>query len=354
MPSKIFRYSNLYTTSATTSAPLTNKLLPGELALSLTPGYETIYTFDGQNIIDLGSALGGLITDEKTIHKRVIPEGQPNAGKKELSSLVYLKDVTADEANLPANVKKRYRLVDANGNNVITESGDTFSAHTSDYIDVYKDSSIVEVYLGTNFDSVNASTGVIDKKQIGDVVEGHTIEAKDFEYLNYVYFAGGYSGQTVSGDGEYHMTKINLTQFLNNYEFASGLTVTAEGVARGVVDPTSEKVVTEWTNNTTSATTADVLTVGNDGFKVDNIQNAINAVRHGNLIDMSGYTPGLTEDLFAITSADTVSQAVKKIEDKLCSNGTGVAAGGGAEAGNTGIVFLEGGADIVILAAGEY
>lgn len=348
MAQKSFKYGHLYSTSAST-APANGSMIPGELALGLKSGEEKLWAFDGTNIIDLGSALGGILADEKTVHKKLIPSGQPNAGQKELSTLIYLKDVTETEANLPVNVKKRYRLVDAEGNNVVTESGDT-----SDFIDVYKDSSIVEIYIGTNYDSVNATSGAIDKKQIGDVVDGHTIEAKDFQYLNEVYFAGGYSGSTISGDGEYHMVKIDLTQFLIQPEFESGVTVNANGIVTGVVDPLSENVVIEWTDNTTSATTADVLTVGEDGFKVDNIQNAINAVRHGNLIDMSGYTSGVTEDLFGINATDTVSQAVKKIEDKLCSNGTGVAAGGGVEVNNTGLVFVENDQTIVLLSAGQF
>ena len=132
---KIFKYGHLYSTSAST-APAAGSMIPGELALGLKSGEEKLWAFDGTNIIDLGSALGGILADEKTIHKKLIPVGQPNAGQKELSTLVYLKDVTATEANLPANVKKRYRLVDANGDNVVTESG-----NTSDFIDVYKDSS---------------------------------------------------------------------------------------------------------------------------------------------------------------------------------------------------------------------
>ena len=352
MSQKTFKYGHLYSTSAST-APANGSMIPGELALGLKSGEEKLWAFDGTNIIDLGSALGGILADELTVHKKLIPAGQPNAGQKVLSTLVYLKDVTATEANLPANVKKRYRLVDANGDNIVTESGDT-----SDFIDVYKDSSIVEIYIGTNYDSVNATTGAIDKKQIGDVVDGHTIDAKDFQYLNEVYFAGGYSGSTISGDGEYHMVKIDLTQFLIQPEFESGVTVNANGVVTGVVDANTDILVTEWTDGDASAagvsaTTQSGLTVGADGFKMQYVQDAINA-KHANTIKMNGYTSGVTEDLFGIVSGDTVMQAVKKIEDKLCSNGTGVAAGGGVEVNNTGLVFIENDQNIVLLGAGTY
>lgn len=336
MAEKIFKYGHLYTTSAST-APSNGSLIPGEIALGLKSGEEKLWAFDGTNIIDLGSALGGILSDEKTVHKHLIPAGQPNAGQKELSTLIYLKDVTDTEQNIPANVKKRYRLVDANGDNIVTASGDT-----SVPVDVYKDSSIVEIYLGTSADTVDANTGVITKET------GTTL---DKQYLNYVYFAGGFSGST-SGTGQYYMTKINLKDFLVEPEFESGVTVD-NGVVRGVVDPSQQALVTLWNDDGTSATTASGLTVGADGFKLDKVQTAINA-KHANTIKLNGYTSGVTEDLFGIVSGDTVTAAFKKVEDKLEANGTGVAQGGGAEPNNTGIVFVEGGADIVLLSAGQY
>lgn len=356
---KVYKYSNLYSLSATTSEALEGKMVAGEIALGLKEGDERLWAFDGTNIINLGDALGGLITDEKTVHKRVIPQGEPNAGKKELSTLAFLKDVTATEANIPQNVYKRYRLVDANGDNIVTASGDT-----SDYIDVYKDSSIVSVYVGTKFDSVNSTTGVIDKKQVGDEVvdEGVTREVTelDFKYLNYVYFSGGFSGST-SGDSTYYMTMIDLSKFLIEREFASGTTTNADGVVIGVVDYISGDVITAWTDGDYADAgvadgTASGLTVGEDGFKLQNIQKAIDA-KHANVIKMNGYSVSAgTEDLFNITSADTISKAIMKIENKICSNGNGWSPSNPTEIemNETGILFLEGGPEIVILGSGQY
>lgn len=323
MSQKTFKYGHLYTTSAST-APANGSMIPGEIALGLKSGEEKLWAFDGTNIIDLGSALGGISTDEKTIHKKLV------SGQKQLSTLVYLKDVTETEQNIPQNVKKRYRLVDANGDNIVTDSGDTSAA-----LDIYKDSSIVEIYLGTSADTVNVDTGAITKES------GTTA---DKQYLNYVY---------MNNEGKYYMVKIDLRAMLVEPEFESGVTVNANGVVIGVVDPSQQALVTLWNDNGTSATTASGLTVGANGFKLDNIQTAINA-KHANTIKLNGYTSGVTEDLFGIVSGDTVTAAFKKVEDKLEANGSGVAQGGGAEPNNTGIVFVEGGANIVILSAGEY
>ena len=143
-----------------------------------------------------------------------------------------------------ANVKEAWKLVNKDG----TQLGST--------IKIYKDSSIVEIYLGTSADTINASTGAIDKK------------SGDKESLNYAYY-------TVNGT--YSMTKINLEDFLTEPEFKSGVTVTNH-IAHGVVDTTnSEKVVTGYTAAGAANGTAAVLSVDGSGFKVSNIQTAINA-----------------------------------------------------------------------------
>lgn len=132
---------------------------------------------------------------------------------------------------LGPNIKEAYRLIGKTATNDEGVKGET--------IYIYKDSSIVEIYLGTSADTVNETTGVIDKKQ------------GDKEFLNYVYY-------TVNG--EYRMTKIDLEDFLTEPEFKSGVTVTNH-IAHGVVDPSSESF----------------LTVGADGFKLNGVQDAINS-----------------------------------------------------------------------------
>lgn len=362
MASKKFKYSHLYSVTSG-NTPTVGQMIPGEIALNLHSGFTHMWASDGTQVIDLGKKLGGGKGDELTIHSEVID------GERQLSTIIYMKDVTAEfdgstpAKTLPANVKKRYALVNADGENIMLASGVTPSVTAdtdSAYIDIYKDSSIVEVYVGTQWDSVNATTGVIDKKQIGDeVTGGHIVDEKDFQYLNYVYFSGGYSGSTISGDSEYKMTKVDLTKFLVEKEFASGVTANAEGIVTGVVDSSSDLIITAWTAGDydsagATAATESGLTVGEDGFKLQNIQKAIDA-KHANTILISGYSSSAgTEEIFDIQNGDTIAKALMKIENKLESNGTGVAAGGGIEVNNTGIVFIENGENTVLLGAGTY
>ena len=358
MATKTFKYGHLWSkTSGAT--PNVADMIPGEIAINLHSGDTHIWSTDGVELIDLTSKIGGN-GDERTVHAELVN------GDKEFSSLVYLKDVTAAET-LPANVYKRFRLVDADGNNIVTSARTASeSGNTSDFIDIYKDSSIVEIYLGTKYDELtNGNELPVIKKQVGDVVtdpdtgEQHTIDADDFQFLNYVYWSGGFSGET-SGTSEYKLTKVDVSKFIVEGEFASGVTVNAQGIVTGVVDTLSEKVISAWTDGSfgtpgTGVADADVLTVGEDGFKVDNIQKAIDA-KHANVIFMNGYTSGVTEDVFGIVSGDTIMAAIKKIEDKVFSNGDGnpTAEEISGNTNNTGILFVEGSSETVILSAGKF
>ena len=244
--------------------------------------------------------------DELTIHT------VKNGSDKTASTLLYVKKITT---GLPDDVKERYQLVDANGDNITTANG-----NISSNIDIPKDSSIVEIYLGCSGDSVNETTGVITK-----------LDCDKKEFLNYVY---------LNNEGKYYMTKINLEDFLNVVEFESGVTVVS-GTVIGVCDPRQQKVITLYNDDGTSAATDDVLSVNESGFTVDHIQDAINA-KHANTIKLNGFISGLTEDLFEITSGDTVTQAFKKIEDKLYKDD------------DTKIIFDESADETIILKAGTY
>ena len=357
MATKTFKYGHLFSLNSG-ATPQASAMIPGEIALNLSSADTRMFAYDGTKVIDLGAKLGGQ-GDEITIHSEMVD------GVKKFSSLVYVKEMTG--TTLPANVYKRYALVDNDGNNVVT-SGTTEgqSGNTSEFIDIYKDSSIVEIYEGTEYDTVNEDSGVIKKYTEGEELPasaqttGHTaVTAEDFHYLNYVYYAGGFSGST-SGDSKYYMTQIDLSRYLTEGEFASGVTA-VNGVVTGVVDSTQDELIVEWTDGDASAagvssvTINSGLTVGESGFSLNRIQDAINA-KHANTIPMNGYTSGETEDLFGITSGLTVMQSIKKIEDKLYSNGDGKPTEAELNAGtnNTGIVFVEGSNEIVILSAGKF
>ena len=225
------------------------------------------YNRSGQTLFEI--EIPGGNGDELTIHS-----GKDAQDKPIVSTLIYLKDVSSGET-LPANVQKRYRLVDANGDNIVTASGDT-----SDAIDIYKDSSVVGAYIGTSGDSIESDTGVVTKLEVGDdwsgATSGDKVTKADFHFLNYIYFDGGFSGATISGDGEYKLVNVDLGQATAGV-YGSGVTMTEDGAVTGVVDSASSVVVTEYTDSGDSATTEEVLTVGEDGFKVEHIQEAIDA-----------------------------------------------------------------------------
>lgn len=132
-------------------------------------------------------------------------------------------------------VREEYQLTATDGSKL----GDT--------IKIYKDSSISKIYLGYSTDTVDEDSGVI--------TSGTTGEAQS---LNYVYH---------KEDGKYEMVHVDVSKFLVESEFASGVTADTTGVVHGVVDPQSEKD----SNNDS------FLTVGANGFKVDGIKDEIDA-----------------------------------------------------------------------------
>lgn len=112
-------------------------------------------------------------------------------------------------------------------------------------IKIYKDSAYKEIYLGTSADTINATTGEITKQD------------GDKQSLNYAY---------MKADGTYDLVKVDVSAFLSENEFQSGVTVTNH-IVHGVVDSTSEK---DSNNNS-------FLTVGASGFKVSGVKDEIDA-----------------------------------------------------------------------------
>lgn len=182
-------------------------------------------------------------------------------------------------------------------------------------------SSIKTIYVGCPNDSVDPTTGVITKNEC---------EKKD--QLCIVY---------QDDQGMFSMTKVDLDEFILNNEFADGLYVDSGGTVHGKVDERQPSIVTRWNDDGTSASTQVGLSVGESGFTLNYVQEAINA-KHGNTIKLNGFTSGLTEDLFSITSGDTITQAFMKIENKLYKDE------------DNGLIFDENSDDVVILDGGTF
>jgi len=149
--------------------------------------------------------------------------------------------------SLPATVKERYEVRDSD-NIKIGES-----------IDIAKDSHIVSInYITSGAHAQN---------------------------LEYVYI-------DVSGNTQ--TTYVDMSELVLETEFASGITVT-DHIAHGVVDPNSENF----------------LTVGEDGFKVSGINDAITAAVNALDADKSGSTTHVgvrVEEVDGKITAVTVSE----------------------------------------------
>lgn len=135
------------------------------------------------------------------------------------------------ESGLDTNVARAYQLRGIN------------DVQLGSQINIPKDSSLKEAYLGSSEDTVNSGTGVVTK-----------VDVQDAQSLNFVYHLE---------DGTYSMAKVDVSKFLTESEFASGVTADTNGIVHGVVDSTSEGF----------------LTVGENGFKLAGVQAAINKAK---------------------------------------------------------------------------
>lgn len=184
-----------------------------------------------------------------------------------------------------------------------------------------------------------------DDSQLGDSID----IPKDSHIVSINYITTGENAQNleyvyVDVSGNTQTTYVDMSELVLETEFASGITVT-DGVAHGVVDTTSEK----------DSNNAGFLTVGADGFKVNGIKDEIDAkinplsgktvteiissnssisavsasatdgtvkydvVTDASKIKMVGFTAD-TSGFTGITTATSVSDAVKEIEASIINN----------------------------------
>lgn len=155
---------------------------------------------------------------------------EDNAGKYKLVQLTAAEVAALSDEN----VKEAYKVVTFIGE----ETEQTVYTQVGDVVKIYKDSALQEVYLGSDADTVDPTTGVVTKQQVTDP-----------QSMNFVHQLA---------DGTYSMTKIDVSKFLSESEFADGLQV-ANAVVSVKIDSTSE----------------DFLSVSSDGVKISGIQDAI-------------------------------------------------------------------------------
>ena len=207
------------------------------------------------------SALTQYFGDEKTIHAEV----DATTNKKTFNTLLKIvKNANPSETE----VKEEYFLADAEGTAITG----------ADTIKIYKDSHIVSI------------TYITDS---GDT---------HYQNLEYVYIDA--SGATKT---EY----VDISSLVLEAEFASGLTI-ENHVARGVVDPASEK--------DSQDTPVDFLTVGADGFKISGIKDEINRKLAAIVEDLDADKSGSTEHITVnVVEEDGVITTVTVEEDNIAN-----------------------------------
>ena len=192
--------------------------------------------WENEKVLKLGE--NGIHTGLSIV--KVIPTGEASEG------------VIVDDG-LNENVREAYRLM--SGNEQIGQQ-----------IDIYKDSALKEIWLGSEFDMADAITGAITKYawqskldasnhitdeayQSLDEPSKANYEPLNLQSLNYVYQLA---------NGSYSLVKVDVSKFLADSEFGDGLQINS-GVVSVKKDPTSESY----------------LTVSANGVKISGVDSAI-------------------------------------------------------------------------------
>lgn len=190
----------------------------------------TNITGDDTHVAVTGANVSAQITDiAKTL--KGVSDTQANPVK-----YITVKLSDTETSKLGANVKEAYQVFAYNGTwNADTNKG----TPVGEAIKIYKDASIHKIYLGSEADTIDKTSGEIT-----------TVTPTEANLrLNYAY---------QNANGTYELVKIPVDSFLRESEFKDGLQVNS-GVVSVKKDSTSEKF----------------LTVGKDGIKLSGVQTAI-------------------------------------------------------------------------------
>lgn len=215
-------------------------------------GSSTSVAVEGSNAAD---QIASLATTLKTV--------QDNASKYKMVALTPQEIAALSDKN----VKEAYKVVSYQGD----ETAQTVYTQVGDTVKIYKDSSLIESYLGSDADTVDASTGVITKyayELISNPTTKVTEEAYDAlstdgkalyqpinsQSLNFVY-------QLVNGT--YSLIKVDVSKFLAESEFKNGLEVSSSGEVSIKVDDNSDEYIS----------------VSENGLKLTGIKDALNSLQ---------------------------------------------------------------------------
>lgn len=227
-------------------------------------------------------------------------------GKGGLFTDIKITGATQEElGGLGANVKEAYKLLDSKGGQL------------GDWIKIYKDSALKEVYLGHVDDALISENGPEHTTGIGETA------------LCFIYY-------TV--DGKYQLVAVNVESFLQESEFKDGLLVDNHQV-KVKIDADSEK--------DSKGEPAPFLTVGPTGLKLSGVKDEITrkiealdvtdaaeagkyvsavnetdgkvSMTRANVSDavLNGYSKGEKPTDTAIAATDDVKGAFAKLEHQI-------------------------------------
>ena len=223
----------------------------------------TAITGSESQVAVTGTNVSGQISSIATTLKGV----QKSIAAVEANALKYATvPLTSDEINLlenASNVKEAYKVISYTGNDYKTA---TDKQQVGEVIKIYKDASIHKIYLGSEADTINETSG-----EITTVTPTETNLRLNYAYLN--------------ADGRYELVKVPVDSFLRESEFKAGLQVNS-GVVSVKVDAASEGF----------------LTVGEAGVKVSGVQTAIDSAIKALDIEKTGTS---TDGKVSVTVAET-------------------------------------------------
>lgn len=226
--------------------------LASDAATTPIAGSSTSVAVEGNNA---AAQIASLATTLKTV--------QDNASKYKMVALTPQEIAALSDEN----VKEAYKVVSYQG----AETAQTVYTQVGDTVKIYKDSSLIESYLGSGVDTVNTTTGATTKyvyQLISDNAQHITQEAYDAlsnedkalyepinsQSLNFVYQLA---------NGAYSLVKIDVSKFLAESEFKDGLQVSPSGEVSIKVDDETDEYIT----------------VSENGLKLTGIKDALDSLQ---------------------------------------------------------------------------
>lgn len=248
----IFDVESIGSDIITKLATIATSGLASDAATNPIPGSSTSVAVEGSNA---AAQIASLATTLKTV--------QDNASKYKMVALTPQEIAALSDEN----VKEAYKVVSYQG----AETAQPVYTQVGDTVKIYKDSSLVETYLGSDADTVNASTGAVTKyayELISNPTTKVTEEAYDAfstkdkalyqpinsQSLNFVYQLA---------NGTYSLVKVDVSKFLAESEFKDGLAVSSSGEVSIKVDDKSDEYIS----------------VSENGLKLTGIKDALDSLQ---------------------------------------------------------------------------